>query len=509
MPNREALVDRQPIPDRPGFAAVSAHGLAKHFGGEQALHDVNLTVAAGSVHAVVGENGAGKSTLMRIMAGLEVPDAGTLEIYGEPVTFTPIAARDAGVALVHQELSLVPTLSIAENICLGDLPRTAGVLRRRALRDEAQAALSRVHSGLDVDEPVGHLSIANRQFVEIARALRQNPRILVLDEPTAALTPSEVDGLADLVARLAGQGITVIFVSHRISEVFRMCSTATVLKDGRKVADVDVSSSTQDDLVRLMVGRDLDHGTARAPRPNAPLVLRASGLETSAVHDISFELHAGEILGIGGLVGAGRSELLRATCRLDPLSSGTIEIQVDDRLVPVKSYRHAIRLGVAFVPEDRHLEGLALALSVTDNIVIPSADSLSRFGVLWRRSLRALGWDAIERYDIRTPSPGALVSSLSGGNQQKVVLGKWLLRPLRVLILDEPTRGVDVGAKAQLHDLLRLAGDQGVGVLIVSSDLPELLDLSDRILVVRDGQLTGELSGDQLTEEAVMSHATP
>ena len=323
------------------------------------------------------------------------------------------------------------------------------------------------------------------------------------------MTPTEVGNLSALVRHLAAQGIGILFVSHRITEIFGLCSTATVLKDGERVADVKLSDITPDDLVRMMVGRDLDLWSRPTRIDTDRVVLRVTDLQTSDVSGVSFELHAGEILGIGGLVGAGRTEMVRAVSHLEPLTNGRCEIRFGEHLVRVKSYRSAIVHGLAFVPEDRHDEGLALSLNVGDNVMAPSVRRASKFGLLLQRSVIRLAWKAIQLYDIRPPTPRTRVDRLSGGNQQKIVLGKWLLGPVRVLVLDEPTRGVDVGAKAQVHDLLRAAAVQGVGVLIVSSDLPELIALSHRILVMRDGRISGELVGDDVSEEAVMRLAAP
>ena len=489
--------------------SLSISLVSKQFGGELALDGVSMSVAPGEIRAIVGENGAGKSTLMRIVAGLEAPDTGEVRVHGEALSFTPHGSRLAGVALVHQELSLVPPLSVAENILLGHLPRRMGLVSRRAMLRSAREIMERVRPGLDVEETVDHLSLAKRQFVEIAKALTQAPKILVLDEPTATLSLTEADELASLVAGLAADGLSVIFVSHRIGEIFGLCSSATVLKDGRKVADVTLASSSPEALVRLMVGRDLDAPFVRPSRPGAPVALRVRGLSTDVVKDVSFELREGEILGIGGLVGAGRTEMVRAVCRLDPLSHGGAAVREGDEMVPLRSYRQAIRRGVAFVPEDRHLEGLAVELSVADNAIAPSVGELSRLGFLARGARKRLASMIVKLYDVRPPIPDLPASKLSGGNQQKVVLGKWLHRPLRVLILDEPTRGVDVAAKAQVHGLLKDAADKGTGVIVVSSDLPELISVSDRVLVMCDGRVTAELTGSQITEETVMRNATP
>lgn len=503
---RVAATDAFAVTSGAAVPALEVCNLSKHFGGEQALTNVSLTVAPGEIRAVVGENGAGKSTLMRVIAGLEVQDSGSVEIGGREFQASPSAARAAGVALVHQELSLVPTLSVAENICLGDLPSRVGLVNHRSLRKEARAAMERVRADFNLDERVEHLPLAQRQFVEIAKALRLSPRLLVLDEPTAALTPAEAGDLAILVRRLAAEGISILFVSHRISEIFELCTSATVLRDGEVVADVALDTITPDVLVQMMVGRDLDLYSRPGPfkSDSAGVAFRVTALETPRVSDVSFDLHRGEILGIGGLVGAGRSELLRAVAHLEPLTSGRCEIRSGGHLKRVKGYRSALKHGLAFVPEDRHREGLALSLNVGDNLVAPSIKSSSTLGLLFQRTVVRLAKVAVSQYDIRPADTRTPTDRLSGGNQQKIVLGKWLMRPIQVLVLDEPTRGVDVGAKAQLHALLRDAAAAGLAILLVSSDLPELISLSHRILVMRDGRVSGELVGEDVSEEAVM-----
>jgi ABC-type sugar transport system ATPase subunit len=495
-------------PTEVAIPVVTATGIAKHFGGVQALQGVDLSLERTEIHAVVGENGAGKSTLMRILAGLEQPDAGLVEIDGEPLDPSPHAARAAGIALVHQELSLIPTLSVTENICLGDVPSRRGLVSWARMRQEAKAAMAHLAVELDVEETVDRLSLAQRQFVEIAKAVRQNPRVLILDEPTAALTPHETAELIALVKRLASGGTSILFVSHRIPEVFELCTTATVLRDGRKVGDFDLATTSRDELIQRMVGRDLAIAHPRARSGQAEVLLRVRDMEAPGLAGVSFELNAGEILGIGGLVGAGRSELLRAIARLDPVTSGSSEIDVDGRMVSITNYRQAIRAGIAFVPEERRIEGLSLALSTGSNLAAPSTSDLSRHGLLRRRDVRTFGRSAIERFGIKVQSPNTPAANLSGGNQQKIVLAKWMMRTVRVLLLDEPTRGVDVGAKAEVHALIRAAAEQGMGVVAVSSDLPELLEISDRVLVMKDGRLSGELGREDATEQAVMRLAT-
>jgi ABC-type sugar transport system ATPase subunit len=507
-PNPKVAVD----PTTPLTEVLSVRGVVKRFGGVHALDDVDLELASGEIHAVVGENGAGKSTLMKVIAGLVAPDAGSVEIAGQAIEPTPAAAQAAGVALVHQELSLVPSLSVAENIYLGHLPRSLRVLRRARMNSAAAATLQSLDVDLDVEEIVERLSLAQRQFVEIAKALRLNPRILILDEPTATLTLPETEDLIALVKRLAEKGTAVVFVSHRIPEVFELCTSATVLRDGKRVKRVELASSSPDQIVRLMVGRDLEEDLAVAAR-NRPSggyapCLKISELVAPKVHSVSLEVGVGEIVGIGGLVGSGRTEFLRAAVGLDPRLGGTCELKRNGKAVRLRDYRHAIANGVAFVPEERRIDGLALDVSIAENIALPSVGDLSRHGLLRRRDVNRIGREAVTRLGIRSLSPDVPAGSLSGGNQQKVVLGKWLMRDVEALILDEPTRGVDVGAKAEVHRLIRDVADQGAAVLLVSSDLPELLSLADRIVVMRDGAVTGVLTREEASEQAVIGLAT-
>lgn len=486
---------------------LAAKSISKHYGGVQALKEVDLTLVPGEIHALVGENGAGKSTLMRVCAGLTVPDEGVVEVDGVPIEFTPHAARDAGIALVHQELSLVPQLPVAENVCLGDLPRDKGLVRWQRVFEETKAALKRLGVKVDPWELVENLPLATRQYIEIAKALRQDPHILILDEPTATLTTPETAALIELLKSLSRDGISVLFISHRIPEIFDLCTRATVLRDGKNVDTYDLTSTTHDDIVRAMVGRDVlvkSHET----RQSGEVLLQVEKISGDGVNGVSFSVRRGEVLGVGGLVGAGRSELVRAAIGLEPREKDQVTMTRDGVSVPVTSYLSAIREGIAFVPEERGREGLALALSLESNLCAPSTSELSRFGFLHSRSMRSFAQGIMEKLGVRAGSVTSLGSSLSGGNQQKVALGKWLGRNLDLLVLDEPTRGVDIGAKEEIHDLIRQAADQGLGVVMVSSDLPELLGLSDRIIVMKDGEVTGEVTSENATEEVVMQLAT-
>jgi ABC-type sugar transport system ATPase subunit len=491
-------------------AQIAAVGVSKRFGGVAALTKVDLHVEPGSCHAVIGENGAGKSTLMRILCGELTPDEGQVVVRGVAVADAGVhSARAAGIAMVHQELSLVPDMSVAENISLGAPPTALGFVRSRAQRQLARDALARVGVGIDVDELVSRLPLAARQFVEIAKALRREPSVLIVDEPTAALTPRETDRLHDLLRELQRQGMAIVYISHRLREVFSLCSQATVLRDGQRMGQLAIADTTPDELIGLMVGRELaeEDEAQRDVAPGEP-VLRATDVHARGVHGVSLEARASEIVGVGGLVGAGRSELVRAIIGVDRRERGDVVVRRADRWLRIDSYRAAIRHGIAFVPEDRRGEGVALDMSVAENLSLPSVAELSRFGVERRPERQRLVSGVIDALAIRTDSPDRLVGELSGGNQQKVAVGRWLPKTPSVVVLDEPTRGVDVGAKAEIHRQIRAIADGGAAVILVSSDLPELLALSDRILVLSEGRAAGWLDGAEATSESVMRLAT-
>jgi ABC-type sugar transport system ATPase subunit len=489
---------------------LKVKGVQKRFGATLALDSVDLSVAPGEIRAIVGQNGAGKSTLMEVIAGEVRPDAGAIWVDGVVSPLSPNSAKQLGIAIVHQELSLVPGMSVAENICMGDPPRTMGFVDRKQSRRDAVDVMKRlVDTHVDPDVLVGSLPLAQRQFVEVARAIRQNPSILILDEPTATLSTPEAMELFAVARRLASEGVSILFVSHRLPEVFALCEAITVLRDGRKVAEVHTESTSPEAIAALMVGHSLQSvdRPVRSSERAAP-VLVVDGLTSAPVTNASFEVGSGEILGIGGLVGSGRSELLRALVGLRPRSSGHVEIRLDKETFEVTSYARAVRKGLAYVPEDRRLEGVAVNQTVEENIGQPSVDDLSRWGLMALRRLKALAERVVAEMGVRPPQPKLLVGQLSGGNQQKVALGKWLVRRPKVLVLDEPTRGVDIGAKADVHRLVRAAAADGAAVIVVSSDLQELLELSDRILVMRDGTICGELAATEASEEIVMRLAT-
>jgi ABC-type sugar transport system ATPase subunit len=497
------------IDDGAGSPVLRAQGVTKRFGGAVALHDVDISVHAGEIHAVVGENGAGKSTLMRVLAGIITPDEGSVDVGGRTLEPGPRAAIGAGVALVHQELSLVPEMTVAENILLGAPPTIGGFTRGHELRRIARQALDEIGVSVDLDEPIARLSVSLRQFVEIARAIARTPRVLILDEPTATLTPAETDYLLTMLQRLAAGGMAIIYISHRIPEVFRICTAVTILRDGEVVARSTIAETTPSGVIDAMVGRELklDLQVRREADPG-DVVLSARGIRAKNVRGVDLEVRAGEIVGLGGLVGAGRTELVRAIVGADPRTAGTVTVTVKGRMSTIGSYGSAVRAGIGYVPEERRTDGLALTMSVADNIALPNRRTLARGSVLTRRAMNDFATHLAGVVGLRPPQIEREVGQYSGGNQQKVVIAKWLGRNPDVIVLDEPTRGVDVGAKAEIHRLVRELADRGTAVIVVSSDLPELLELSDVIHVVRDGRITGTLSADEANEKSVMSLAS-
>ncbi|MEU8380402.1 sugar ABC transporter ATP-binding protein [Streptosporangium sp. NPDC048865] len=475
-------------------------GIAKSFLGVRVLSGVDLDVAAGEVHAVVGENGAGKSTLMKVLAGVHAPDEGTVEIDGAQVSFAhPVEAQRAGVAIIYQEFNLLPERSVAENVFLGREPVRRGLVDREAMESATTRLLQELgENSFTSRDLVRHLSIAQQQVVEIVKALSQDARIIVMDEPTAALAEHEVELLYRLVARLRERDIAVLYISHRLREVFDLSSRVTVLKDGTLVSTVDTAGITSDELVRLMVGRDL--GTYYPARGTDPGEVRLSvrGGGNAVLDGIDLELREREILGVAGLQGSGRTELAKALFGAEPFTRGT--------MTPLRpaSVRQAVAAGIGLVNEDRKAEGLALRQSVRDNALLVSR-SVRRIGNGGR--IGGTGGtgvlELLEAVRLHPPRPEQEVRYLSGGNQQKVVLAKWMTVAPNVLIFDEPTRGVDVGAKAAIHDLMRGLAEDGMAIMMISSELPELIGMSDRVVVMRDGRIAGALPAGS-SEEAVM-----
>jgi len=486
--------------------AVRFENVSKRFPGALALSGVTLSVAAGSCHALCGENGAGKSTLGKILAGIHAPDEGRLLIDGKPVRFAgPRDALAAGVGVVHQELAFCPNLSVAENLCLGALPRKRGLLSVDEMEQRAGAMLAEIGAVLDVRRPLGGLNVAQQQLVQIAQAVGGGARIIVFDEPTSSLGQVDAERLYETIARLRARGVTCIYVSHRMPEIFRLCDAVSVLRDGRHVETRPVAGLTEAELVRLMIGRPLaEYFPSHLATQRGEELLRVDGLALpGAFRDVSFALHAGEVVGLAGLVGAGRSEVARALFGLEPRARGIVHLA--GKRVHIRTPGQAIGLGLGLVPEDRKREGLILGGSGTHNTTLPILRRLARFGWMRRREERALATEYFERLRVRAPGVDAAVAGLSGGNQQKVVLARWLAARSRVLILDEPTRGVDVGAKAEIHALIDQLAAAGHGVLLISSELPELLALSTRILVLRAGRLVAEMPRADATQDRLLA----
>ncbi len=482
----------------------------KAFPGVQALDDVSFECKRGEVHALVGENGAGKSTLMKILSGAYTPDAGTIILDGQEVVIgDPHHGQLLGISIIYQEFNLEPYMDIAENIFLGREPLSPRLLvDYPKMYGDAAALMSRIGSmDIDLKEWGVNLSVAEGQMVEIAKALSSEAKVLVMDEPTSALSLEETQRLFGIIRSLQEQGITVIYISHRIKEVFKVADRVTVLKDGIVVGTEDTESIDESTLVRMMIGRSLDAIFPEKGQGDHEPVLSIRGLtRAGAFVDITFDLYKGEILGLAGLVGAGRTEVARAVFGADPVDKG--EIHFDGRRVKIKSPADAASHGIGLVPEDRRNHGLVLCLPVRSNIVLPILQRIKRFLFCNKGKEKDIANDLISALDIKTPSCEHEVQNLSGGNQQKVVLSKWLAAAPQVIIFDEPTRGIDVGAKAEIHRLMRELANKGTGILMISSELPEILGMSDRILVMCEGRLTGSFSADEATEERIMQAAT-
>ncbi|MEV4750619.1 sugar ABC transporter ATP-binding protein [Streptosporangium sp. NPDC049248] len=484
-------------------------GVSKAFGAVQALREVSLNLYAGEAHALAGENGAGKSTLVKILAGVHRPDAGQVLLDGEPVEFgSPADAQQAGVAVIYQEPTMFPDLSVAENIFIGRQPKAAlRRIDRRAMHGRAAELFKRLGVALDPEQPARGLSIADQQLVEIAKALSRDARVLIMDEPTAALSGNEVTRLFNVVKALREQGCAVLFISHRLDEIFELCQRVTTLRDGGWIASEPVAGLTHDDLIRRMVGRDLDNLYPKQETVVGEVALKVGRLTREGVFtDVSFEVRRGEIVALAGLVGAGRSEVARAVFGVDRWDAGTVEVN-GERLPPA-SPTAAMSAGLALVPEDRRQQGLVMDHSIERNIGITGLKALRRGPVISRAAERDRARDWAIRLQLKFNRLSDAVNVLSGGNQQKVVLGKWLSTKPDVLIIDEPTRGIDVGTKAEVHRLLSQLAADGLAVLMISSDLPEVLGMADRVLVMQEGRLVAEIPRERATEESVMTAAT-
>lgn len=498
--------------------------VSKSFPGVQALDDVSLQVSAGEVLGLIGENGAGKSTLMKILSGVYTKDSGHIYLQGQPVDIHgPHHAQELGISIIYQEFNLMPNLPVMENIFIGREPGLFFV-NRRELQQRTHDLLNKLGVVLNPTSIVRDLSVAEQQMVEIAKALSLEVRVIIMDEPTSALSDAEVQNLFAVIQELKHTGIGVIFISHRLDEVKKICDRVTVLRDGRNVGEMNAAEATEDKLIQLMVGRPLNqffHLESHARREEVSeeaaddTVLEVRGLtrtgtkldpNATVLEDISFKLRRGEVLGLAGLVGAGRTEVVRAIFGADQRDAG--EIYVNGQRVDIRSPLDAIRLGIGFVPEDRKEQGLILSMAVRDNVALTNLDQLSRFGFVVASEERQQVEEYVNRLQIRTPSLDQRVEYLSGGNQQKVVISKWLMLQPKILIMDEPTRGIDVGAKAEIYGLVNQLAQNGVGILMISSELPELLAMSDRVVCMSAGRVTGILNRSEATPEKVMRYCT-
>jgi ABC-type sugar transport system ATPase subunit len=483
-----------------------ARGITKSFPGVLALDNVDFETHAGEVTALLGENGAGKSTLIKMMAGFYAPDSGAITVEGAPLLPDPSAAHRIGVATIHQDAHLVPAMSVAENIVLGRWPARYGWVRAREQREKARAALARVAPHLNPATPAGRLSSADQQWEEIARAISEYSKVLIMDEPTTSLSPPEIDRLFEVVHDLKSKGMSIVFVSHWLEEVFRVADRVTVLRDGRLVGSRPIAELDHDKVIRMMVGREV-RSTNVPSRPIGDVVLRVRNLtRANVLDDVSFDVRAGEIVGMSGLVGAGRSEVAACVFGIDPYDGGTVEL--DGRAIRPNDPKAAIDAGIGLVPEDRRHQALVGLLSVRSNVSLSLLDRLSSFGFLSMAGEKAIADREIKALSIKTPSSATRVSTLSGGNQQKVVLARWLARKPRLLILDEPTKGIDIGAKSEISELILRLAEGGMAILLISSELPEILTLTDRVLVMRSGRVSASLTKAEATSETIMSFAT-
>jgi rhamnose transport system ATP-binding protein len=492
-------------------AALRLEDVSKRFPGVQALAGVSLALAPGRVTALIGENGAGKSTLVKILTGIYAPDDGAVSVRGRPVRFaSPRDAWAAGIAAIHQETVMFDDLSVAENIFMGHMPGLRAwprLIDRSAMRDRAAALLARIEADFDADAPLSRLSVAQKHMVEVARALSHDARVVIMDEPTAALSRHEIDELFRLVAQLKAEGRAILFISHKFDEIFRLADDWVCLRDGRKVGEGAIADATEASLVRLMVGRPVEGAFPKRAVALGPVALTVEGLsDATQFADVTFDLRRGEILGFYGLIGAGRSEAMQALFGLGRPTAGRVTL--DGRPLMAREPADAIAAGLAYVPEDRQTQGVALGLGVRENVTLATLAEHVRGWFLSRGSERRAARTLGERLDLRAASLETPVGDLSGGNQQKVVIARWLATRPKVVILDEPTKGIDVGSKAAVHDFIGELAQEGLAVILITSELPEALGLSDRLMVMREGRIVARLDRADFSAEAVVAAAT-
>ncbi|WP_302760432.1 sugar ABC transporter ATP-binding protein [Christensenella hongkongensis] len=488
---------------------VSMKKIQKSFPGVHALDDAQIELKKGEVHGLIGENGAGKSTLMKVLTGIYERDSGTVVVKGREVHYkTPGDALEDGISMIHQELNLMPHLTVADNIFIGREPKKGLVLDKREVNRQTKALLESLNLDIDPNTTVSRLSVAKQQMVEIAKAISLNSDILIMDEPTAALTTSEIDELFKFVNDLKAKGVGIVYISHRMEELKIITDDITVMRDGQYVDTVRTGDTDMDQIISMMVGRTIyeEPKTKSSVPDGAPTVLKVEHLSSPDVHDVSFELKKGEILGLAGLMGAGRTETARLIFGADPMTDG--KIFINGKQVNIMAPFDAVENGIGYLSEDRKAFGLAIGLSVADNTVMADMDNFVNGGIVNEGKIAKVTNEYVDKINIKTPSIKQLVRNLSGGNQQKVVIAKWLVKNCDILIFDEPTRGIDVGAKSEIYKLMNQLAGEGKSIIMISSEMPELLRMSDRIIVMCEGKMTGEIDIAEATQEGIMKFAT-
>ena len=488
---------------------IEMKGINKSFGSNQVLKDAGFYLKDGEVHALMGENGAGKSTLMKILTGVYTKDAGTVIIDGKEVNFkSPQEAEKAGIVFIYQELNVLFDLTVEENLFMGkEITKRFGICDKKAMRKQAQEIMDRMGVQIPIDAVMSDLSVGQQQMVEICKALMVDAKVIIMDEPTAALTERETEGLFEVVESLRKKGVSIVYISHRMEEIFRLCDRITILRDGSYIGTENISEIDMDGVVKMMIGREIGERFPKRDAKIGDVVLKVEGFTKEKLfHDVCFEIKAGEVLGVSGLMGAGRTEIMQAIFGMMPRNSG--KVYIDGKEVTIKNPAQAIAAGIGFITEDRKTEGLLLEKSIAENIEIANLKSISKNGVLSKSKQESLVKKGIEDFRIKCFGPWHECNNLSGGNQQKVVLAKWVATNPKILILDEPTRGVDIGAKKEIYNVINQMAAKGVAIIMVSSELPEVLGMSDRIMVVREGEVRGILNGKEADQEKIMTLAT-
>lgn len=488
---------------------IEMSGIQKAFNGNVVLKDVQFQLADGEIHALMGENGAGKSTMMKILTGIYERDNGVIKVDGEEVHFkSPKEAEAKGIAVIHQELNILPDLTVAENLFLGNEQTIGmGIMKNKEMNKEAQRILSQLGLDIDVRMPAGALSVGKQQIIEIAKAMETKANVIIMDEPTAALTDREIQTLFKTIRKLQSEGVSFVYISHRMEEIFAICDRITILRDGEYVGVRTIKDTTFDEIVQMMVGRELGERFPGRTAAIGDVKLEVKGLTRQGLcEDIHFSVRKGEIVALAGLMGAGRTEVAQAIFGYRKMTKG--ELFIDGKAVKINNPREAKKRGIGFVTEDRKTQGLVVDFSIKENIAMANFDKTSKSGIIRASKEKSFVGKLVEKLGVKTPSAELPAKSLSGGNQQKVVIAKWLGIKPEILILDEPTRGVDIGAKKEIYQIMNDLAEQGVAILMISSELPEVIGMSDRVLVMHEGKITGEVAGDDMTQEKIMHYAT-